>query len=125
MLADAETVAVLRRARARVAHGWCQVYLERKRFLRRTQVCAMGAFMAPGATVVPYTYDGDIRHFRLLERGIYGDDFVSGPEELRPYKVWSRIVDWNNEAGRTQAEVLAAFDRAIDLAVAEEEAHAV
>jgi hypothetical protein len=69
---------------------WCQ-----RRYNLGDAYCAIGAIMK---------CDGRPEAYSLLREGI-GDDAID-----------QRITDWNDKPWRTHAEVLAAFDRAIELA---------
>jgi hypothetical protein len=99
-----ETAAVLRAARAKVAQGFTQHAFGRNALgaaldveeASRTGVCwcTLGALNASGAML--FSIPGD-RARQALRKvvGVYN------------------LGDWNDAPGRTQAEVLAAFDRAI------------
>ncbi len=93
---QAEVLDLLRRARGRVAHRWCQFTREDE----QGGVCLLGA--------------------------LYGWDFVIDTpalqalfDEIIPRQrncfqfISSALVSFNNESGRTQAEIVALFDRAI------------
>lgn len=91
-------VDVLKKARELVARpgGWCQ-----------GDVFGGDACCALGATSSVVSDDGD-------------DGPASDAEDiLRKAIGTNRLADWNDAPGRTQAEVVAAFDKAI--ALAEEE----
>lgn len=87
------TKEVLRKARALVKEGWCQQDLLRQEY-GKTLYCALGAL----------------------------DTATGGPSDNTPaYKRMLRVTravdgqlsEWNDAKGRTKAQVLAAFDRAI------------
>jgi hypothetical protein len=96
-------VKVLTDARAMVERGWTQGWFARdaagnKRYeLDESAVCwcMAGAYMAVAPGLASWEEAED-----FLKRAI-------GEES---------VPDWNDVDGRTQAEVLAAFDRAIELA---------
>jgi hypothetical protein len=89
----------LREARALIERGWCQ-----GDYVCGTSVCVYGAIQAT----------------------LYGDPedcSVTADEEevvvlLKEATGSAALVQWNDCPGRTQAEVLAAFDKAIQLAEA-------
>lgn len=95
---------ILRKARQLIADGWCQrdsvAYDARSKTF---SYCALGAISAAG----------NLRTARNLA-------FVYLTSAISPQAV--AIPHWNDHPRRTQEEVLAAFDKAIELA--EEEAHA-
>jgi len=89
------TLQILESAREKIAGGWCQGY-----FMKEGKYCAVGA----------------------INRSGYG---VSNVEGCDPYSLlrkaialpmFTRITLWNDTPGRTQAEVVAVFDKAIELA---------
>src|SRR5690349_5736981 len=94
---------VLRAARERVARGWCQGVDARDRSRRSVDPwsksacrwCMMGSLHAEDR---PSGYENSA--LQLLKLAI-GEGFVTC---------------WNDAKGRTQAEVIAAFDKAIALA---------
>ena len=91
---------ILKDAQARIKKGWCQCY--RMRYNPKTGVfdhCSTGAIESLG-----FTRKHTDAAFRLLGDTIrdHGD-----PE-------CSSIVPWNDAPGRTQAEVVAMFDKAIE-----------
>lgn len=96
----------LREARALIERGWTQEYYARGKSgkgvdaLGRHAVC----FCATGALRRVNRIEWD----NCEERGL-----------LRK-AVGRNIIDWNDHPKRTQAEVLAAFDKAIELAEAQQ-----
>lgn len=93
-------LTVLRRARARVAQGWCQ--FDYGIFAKPDDpVCATGALIWAGASGVY-----DVEHFHPLL------GFDPGNSELPVHE--RRLTIWNDMPGRTQAEVVARFDAAIE-----------
>lgn len=96
-----ETVRALMDARARVAAGWCQ---DRGRDAGG-KTCAGIALANARAGTEAWT---------LFERSI---DPPSSPRQTHDLRDHTFIVKWNDAPGRTQAEVLAAFDRAIEMAI--------
>lgn len=95
-----EVIDALKQARERVARGWC-----RQAYARDAAHSAVG-YRSPRA--VEWCSDGAI--------------FVVEHEDGRPYYYLRRAIGtpaihiWNDAKERTQAEVLAAFDKAIALA---------
>jgi hypothetical protein len=98
----------LREARALIERGWTQGEYARDKtgrsvdFLRHdaTCVCAAGAVGAANGHWPTSSLPG----MRFLSLAVGGD----GDE--------SDVLQWNDAPERTQADVLAAFDRAIELA---------
>ena len=99
----------LRRARARVAAGWCQRAYARNASGRKcvmsspaaARFCLVGAYLVRHGT---RTENGKIS--RLLHRALPGS---------RPNHYKDPVV-WNDTRGRRKAEVLRVYDRAIKLA---------
>lgn len=99
-----DTLAVLHAARELVAAGWCQGALARNRYGREVErrspsasrFCAAGALYQIGAWFPPSTEDAA---FHALAQTL-------GVER-------ARLALWNDDPARTQAEVVAAFDAAI------------
>ena len=91
---ESKTVKRLKRARERVAMKWCQ----------KTGGKINGAVCA--LTAITH----DISHGAFL--------LGEGRQEINLVErvIGSPIIGWNDTPGRTQAEVVAAFDRAIELA---------
>jgi hypothetical protein len=96
-------VEVLRAARAKIEQGWTQHAFARNgiepvpsRSVTATCWCAIGAITAANGSS---SSSSEV----FLERAVGTDD----------------VPAWNDAPGRTQAEVLAAFDRAIALAEAQ------
>lgn len=101
-MADKSVIAILHAARARVASGWCQGNAAMRdgtlcMFDDANQWCASGALYAARRA----TGEREAWH--------------RGAVFLRQ-AIGSEITRWNDRQGRTQAEVVAAFDRAIALA---------
>jgi hypothetical protein len=92
-LVESDTVEILKRARAMVEYRWCP----RGGTDEEGGVCALVAIGKQFPTAEALRNDGAMHFFRAA----IGD---------------RSIPEWNDTPGRTQAEVLAAFDRAIDLA---------
>lgn len=101
------TVELLKAARAKIEQGWCQGTMAKEQRGRMRgpkesyscSWCVLGALAA-----------------------------ASTLEELNPYRTARTLMEavvapslsaWNDAPGRTQAEVLAAFDKAIELAEGE------
>lgn len=82
----------LREGRARIERGWCQGQAHDP---YANAYCLIGSISRPRSEVVQYL---------IRAAGI---------------RAWS-LVMWNDTPGRTQAEVLALYDRATELALAEE-----
>ncbi|HZT90336.1 MAG TPA: hypothetical protein VFA12_20515 [Stellaceae bacterium] len=110
----ADAVEVLREARAKLAEGWCQNYACIK--LRRWQLlpfprrmtsyryCLVGAVLAI-KSVQP-------REGFALWRFLQATGITVPPGEIpTPY-----LTAWNDQPGRTQAEVVDLCDKAIALA---------
>lgn len=103
------TVDILREARGLVARGWTQGSYARDEQGKELCVCddravswcTLGAIREAQARVAS-TFDEADRAEELLGK-VACDD-------------WAAIPDWNDEDGRTQADVLNAYDRAIQLA---------
>jgi len=91
------TVEVLTRARALVARGWVQYTGHSIR-----GVCAAYAIMAVAQDAM-LDYANPVLVFLTAMR-----------QETKTH--WPDIPGWNDMPGRTQAEVLAMFDKAIELA---------
>jgi hypothetical protein len=93
---EGETVELLKRARAMVEHRWCPWGATDD----KGGVCVIVAL--GGAAKYPNGNDYELarKYFR---------DAIPIPNTLS-------IPEWNDHPGRTQADVLAAFDRAIALA---------
>lgn len=101
-------VEILTAARDLVARGWCQGTMARTRHGCPTawtlpdaaSFCSVGAVQAAaGASEGESVYEAFEFFADVIDR--------------------ARIPKWNDAPGRTQAEVVAAFDRAIELAKAE------
>ena len=90
---------VLEKARERIASGWCQ----NRRWDQEGNVCLLGAIADATHTRV-----GNPGNVEALV-GAMGFTRSSGP--ISPIL---QAVEWNNKPGRTQAEVLARFDAAIE-----------
>ncbi len=86
---------ILVTARAKVAHGWCQGQ-RWKTVDGRTCFCALGAIEQA------LSQQGGPWELKYPVVQALRDQIVGG------------VVDWNDETGRTQAEVLSVFDRAIE-----------
>jgi hypothetical protein len=87
---------ILKKARAKVARGWCQGAM----YGDNGAVCALGAvWQAEGP---------DLRDDLAREA------ISAAAQALDPY--FTHLADWNDAPHRTKAEVLAAFDLAIELA---------
>lgn len=107
-------VDTLRKARARIAAGWCQgSYAQDAEGLSCSsedpecaRVCATASFWGAGAS-------------RADERAAHR---YVGIAALLPREAgdFYDLTAWNDSRGRTQADVIAAFDKAI--AMAEQEA---
>lgn len=97
-------LAVLKKARALVARGWCQGAAARARNNRRVATDHAGAsrFCAWGALA---------RAAGPKEHGMREATYL-----LCAILKVNGLSDFNDAKGRTKAEVLAAFDRAIKLA---------
>ena len=93
-----DVVDVLVKAKALVAEGWCQVHFHTA---DGKQHCAEGAIMMAGG-YDPHRYIPAVRALSNVVEPVLGE-FCS-------------VMLWNDREGRTQAEVLDAFDRAIRLA---------
>lgn len=93
---------ILKAAREKVAAGWTQKFYFR-------EVAGVGCFCAMGAVNEAAVVAGYADHAGALDALKHAIDGVS---EMS-------IVHWNDRAGRTKDEVLAAFDRAIELAAKE------
>lgn len=90
-------IEALREGRARVERGWCQ----------HTSMNAAGAVCALGALGDQYG------NLRVPDAG----DMLCATAGAQCY---ADIGNWNDAPERTQADVIALYDKAIDLAVAEE-----
>lgn len=98
------TIDVLTNARERVARGWCQ---GSKEYMKPEAVfvCAQGAiWRALSPAVYPKFGPAFVRFLQIVE---------SMETVIR-----SRLPSWNDDPRRTQAEVLAVFDRVIAVAKA-------
>jgi hypothetical protein len=106
----ASTVEILERARDRVAKGWCQ-----GRFGDHERCCALGALRIGAGAVSPEDwpddFEGESKARRLVRKVVFGTPGEAG------------LPHWNDTEGRTQQEVIAAFDAAIALAKKEEGAN--
>lgn len=122
---ESPVVARLRLGRERVAQpgGWAQWVLSDDVF-KVPRFCARGAIMIPaGASIRCYDFntwcDKEPEIWQAAEWfltiAVYGS--CDNPPTIQ-------LVNWNNAYSRTQDEVVAAFDRAIELALAEEMANA-
>lgn len=90
-------IEALREGRARIERGWCQHHLNDP---ATGAVCVIGAIhLLRSANNIKSAALGFICHAR------------DGA---------AHIVEWNDTPSRTQADVIALYDRAIELAVAEE-----
>lgn len=100
---SAAVVKVLRKARALVAKGWTQGTYARSKSGRPVKHLGRAAarFCAIGALDVAAHSSGD--------RFTYSD----ARDALRQAVGVHLLPEWNDESGRTKADVLAAFDRAI------------
>jgi hypothetical protein len=97
--------AMLREARKRVARGWCQ-----------------GAVARDGDAHAVQAWSADARSWSLLGAILasWHDHTSVEPIETSLDALWramkrDRLEVWNDRPGRTQEEVVAAFDRAIAL----------
>jgi len=101
MKAEKSTCQVLQEARALVAAGWTQGPYYRK-VGDQAYYCAMGAVYAVMRQLTGHAYDTlDQAAARLMGE----DRWVTG-----------HAVAYNEEAGRTQADVLHLFDVALEMA---------
>lgn len=107
-------VALLRRARNRVATGWCQNAL----YNEQGEFCAIGALRCESVNRQSYTPTTAASE-TLLARCIRRHGFVAddrwGKWSASKDDAWV-IVSWNNAEGRIQTEVVAAFNSALELA---------
>ncbi len=87
-----ESTQLLIEGRERVERGWCQGKMR-----GWGKVCAMGAIWPMNRIITETAYEGA---YARLHRAVGG----------RPE--WG-VPQWNDVPGRTQDEVLAAFDKAI------------
>lgn len=102
------TLEILKAARERVAKGWTQGEVARDAAglavgsISQDAVCWCSLGALNGALGPGESWDGwsDAKKLLRIAAGIY--DNIS-------------IVDWNDAPGRTQAEVIAAFTRAIEM----------
>lgn len=99
-----EVEKLLRKAKARIRRGWCQLADARDKdgvWTWPTRPTAR-AWCAYGALIQAYPADADSENaaFNLMCRAIRTRS----------------ITRWNDKKGRTKTQVLAAFDRAILLA---------
>jgi hypothetical protein len=88
------TISTLLLARAAVEANWCQG------FGRGNQVCAIEALWKPG-------------------KGAYASA-VTFLEQARPTR-WPSVMAYNDAKGTIKADILALYDRAIDLALKAEQ----
>lgn len=93
--ATSPVIEVLREGRARIERGWCQHvgYTDGRR-------CVMTAMVGTDTPTVKSACTA------LYKAGGFKDN--------------ADAVTWNDAPDRTQADVLALYDKAIDIAVAEE-----
>lgn len=98
------TLQLLRKARALVERGWIQHHSYEGEAMQPTSVCLVAAtsFAAWDQRWLPENIEAETVADELIATAIGTDD----------------AVGWNDTEGRTQAEVLAAIDRAIELAKA-------
>lgn len=105
-----KTIEVLKAARTKIELGWCQGAFCRNEngtdisasdLDSQREWCARGAILTSTDTAA----DGD--DARKLLKLALSVESIHG------------VSDWNDAPGRTQAEVLAAFDKAIALAESE------
>lgn len=102
----AARVDVMRHARDLVAGGWTQGAAARN---------AAGLQVPPGARdACRFCAVGAIRRASRLARGNPGVDLDLMLAQAVGVGTESCVVRWNDEPGRKQAEVVAAFDRAIE-----------
>lgn len=94
------TAIVLTLARTKVAHGWTQ-HQGRDAY---GNVCAAQAILESSGGADSITYDACV--LLLSAAGILGTNNNLYPE----------VPHWNDAPGRTKEEVLAAFDKAIEIA---------
>lgn len=98
----------LREARKLIERGWCQdaYALDANGDEIRENDPSAVCWCASGALLVDLNHPDPIVHrARMMFRRAIKNDFIPG---------------WNDRPGRTQAEVLAAFDKAIELAEREQ-----
>ena len=94
-----DTLTVLMKARAEVEKGWCQ-----GEYGRGGGVCMVGAL---------YVAEGNPRE-KVNENDVeVGESYYETYDALRRAVGWN-IPMWNDAPGRTQEDVLAAYDRAIN-----------
>lgn len=102
---------VLIRARELVQRGWCRGWFREPRpfwkFWQQDRYCAVGAVIAAvgAASTIDDRVDAALKRLATA-MGIPAHDFER-------YAVTVPIYCWNDKVGRTQGQVLAAFDRAI------------
>lgn len=115
---ESKNVTALRKARQKVAAGWCQHALSRfPDDGRHVEYCAVGALLYAEPA---FLWDSPLRYLWLA---IFdASKYAEIRDVLRPR---IDIERWNDSKWRSQAEVLAAYDRAISLALAEETIYAV
>jgi hypothetical protein len=104
---EVSTVAEkLREARALIAKGWTQGEFARTKTGRKTPPKSPSAtcFCASGAVIRATGAAG-------VAEGLFSQEFRVLRQAVR-----GNVVIWNDAPERTQAEVLQAFDRAIELA---------
>lgn len=100
-----DTIELLNRARYEVQKGWIQ-----GSYARRGGVCALGALRRVVGWDVGASSCGDyLKAYTALQQAL--------PNEPIPpylYTIGRCVATFNDTKGRTQAEVLALFDRAIE-----------
>ena len=95
-------LVTLRDARALVAQGWCQGHAKLLRDDKGYDYCATGAIVEAA------------EQFGCGSHGLASGLPMRQAVEIMEQVTGSELVNkWNDEDGRTQAEVLAAFDEAI------------
>jgi len=108
------TVAELTAARDKIANGWAQNIEMTTDDDGQLRFCSIGALRM--AVLEQIGHRGPVQERlyndqRVVEMAI--TELTTGPWEYD-------LIDWNDAAGRTQAEVVEAFDRAIKIAERDE-----
>lgn len=115
---ESKTIEVLKAARARIAQGWCNSGGSDK----KGGVCIIVAISrqagsilgdGPGAEALSYVHRAIQPPPKDSDPLAPIFDWFDPPREVYPIDY---PIDWNEAPGRTQAEVIAAFDRAIEIA---------
>ncbi len=107
------TAINLMTAKGRVEKGWCKNYLSNSR-----AVCALGALIpADKVYCDPFNYVSKLPEATLLLQAMGDKAKLYDPGSIPGYP--AEVARYNNDPATTKEDILALYDIAIELAVAE------